>query len=131
MFSQRMPEFLFNIRTMEEKFREYVPAWAESLKCAITVCDRNCRIIFMNARSRETFARHGDIIGHDLMQYHPARAQKMIRHMLATGTTNAYTIEKEGKRKIIYQTPWYEDDEVAGLVEISIVLPAEMPHYVR
>ena len=85
----------------------------------------------MNARSRETFARHGDIIGHDLMQYHPPRAQEMIRHMLATGTTNAYTIEKEGKRKIIYQTPWYDGGAVAGLVEISIVLPAEMPHYVR
>ena len=30
--------------------------------------------------------------------------------------------------------PWYEDDAkqvVAGLVELSIILPEEMPHYDR
>jgi len=114
-----------------ETYGNYVPEWAVTLKCAITVCDKDCKIIFMNEQSRNTFAKHGDIIGHDLMKYHPAHAQEKIRHMLATGDTNAYTIEKEGKHKIIYQTPWYQDGKVAGLVEISIVLPAEMPHYVR
>lgn len=108
-----------------------IPEWAEQLGCAVTICDADCRILFMNERSRQTFARHGDIIGHDLLQYHPERAQQMIRHMLATGETNAYTIEKNGQRKLIYQTPWRRDGAIAGLVEISILLPADMPHYVR
>jgi hypothetical protein len=51
--------------------------------------------------------------------------------MLSQGETNAYTIEKRGVRKLIYQTPWYENGEVAGLVEYSIVLPENMPHKVR
>lgn len=55
----------------------------------------------------------------------------MIRHMLATGESNAYTITKNGVRKIIYQTPWRVEGRIAGLVEISMVIPAEMPHYDR
>ena len=39
----------------------------------------------------------------------------------------AYTGEK-----MIYQTAYTgEDGSVAGLVEISMVIPEEMPHYVR
>lgn len=105
--------------------------WAEQLGCAITVCDKDCKILFMNERSRQTFAKHGDIIGHDLMQYHPPRAQEIIRHMLATGETNSYTITKGGQKKLIFQTPWRKDGEIAGLVEFSIPLPQDMPHYDR
>lgn len=45
--------------------------------------------------------------------------------------TNAYTIEKNGVKKLIYQTPWYENGEFMGLVEFSLEIPFEMPHYVR
>ena len=107
------------------------PDWARAVGCAVTVCDADGTILYMNDLSRETFARHGDIIGHNLYDYHPERAQKMIRHMLSTGETNAYTILKNGRKKLIYQTPWRRDGEIAGLVEISIPLPEDMPHYVR
>ena len=42
-------------------------------------------------------------------------------------------LPKKGKKKLIYQTPWYEDDKTvpAGLVEFSIILPENMPHYDR
>jgi len=106
--------------------------WAEGIECAVTICDTDCKILFMNRRSRETFAKHGDIIGHDLMQYHPAHAQAKIREMLAEGTTNTYTVEKNGVKKLIHQTPWRDEEgKIAGLVEFSTVLPADMPHYVR
>ena len=45
--------------------------------------------------------------------------------------TNAYTIEKNGVKKLIYQTPWYENGEFMGLVEFSLEIPFEMPHYIR
>ena len=54
-----------------------------------------------------------------------------IRRMLASGGTTAYTIEKQGVRKMIYQTAWRERGEIRGLVEISMELPDEMPHYIR
>ena len=54
-----------------------------------------------------------------------------IADLLATGGSNAYTIQKNGVKKMIYQTAWKENGEVAGLVEISMIIPEEMPHYVR
>ena len=51
--------------------------------------------------------------------------------MLETGEANAYTITKHGQRKMIYQTPWRRDGRVAGLIEISMVIPSDMPHYDR
>lgn len=34
-------------------------------------------------------------------------------------------------KKMICQTAWKQDGAVAGLVEISMVIPSEMPHYIR
>ena len=35
-------------------------------------------------------------------------------------------------KKLIYQTPWWkEDGQFGGLIEYSIEIPFEMPHYVR
>lgn len=105
--------------------------WADEIDGAVTICDTDAKILYMNERSRATFARYGDIIGHDLMQYHPPKAREQIRRMLMEGTDNAYTIEKDGVRKLIFQTPWRRDGKVAGLVEFSFILPTDMPHYVR
>ncbi len=115
-------------------FASVVPDWAMGTNCAITVCDSDCRIIYMNARSRETFAARGGagLIGHNLLDYHNERSIGIIKHMLATGESNCYTIEKQGVRKMIYQTPWRDaEGNIAGLVEISMPLPASLPHYIR
>jgi hypothetical protein len=55
----------------------------------------------------------------------------MIMSMLETGASNSYTIEKDGVKKLIHQTPWRVDGVVKGLVEFSIVLPPELPHFKR
>lgn len=105
--------------------------WADDMNCAVTVCDADCNIIYMNRQSCEINAPDGSIIGHNLMEYHPEHAKKIIRNLLETGGTNSYTISKKGKKKMIYQTAYRKDGKVAGLVEISMVIPEEMPHYVR
>ena len=85
----------------------------------------------MNDKAKETFASHGDLVGKNLMGCHSERSKEIIRHLLETGGSNAYTIEKNGQRKMIYQTAWKQDGKVAGLVEISMVIPSDMPHYIR
>lgn len=106
--------------------------WAEQLHCAVTVCDLDGTVIYMNERARETFNRDGkSMVGQNLFPCHKERSQAMIRQMMETDTINAYTISKEGKIKMIYQTPWKQDGKVAGMVEISMVIPEEMPHYQR
>lgn len=114
-----------------ENISEILPDWAEGLGCAVTVSDRDGRILFMNEKSRQTFAKYGDVIGKSLFDLHPERACGMIRKMLETGVSNTYSISKNGQKKIIHQTPWLKDGKVAGLVELSMVVPEEFPHYVR
>ena len=46
-------------------------------------------------------------------------------------TSFADTIEKDGVKKLVYQAPWYEDGEYRGLVEVTLVLPDALPHFVR
>lgn len=101
------------------------------MNCAVTVCDNDGIILYMNDKAKETFARHGDLIGKSLIPCHNERSRAIIADLLASGGSNSYTIEKNGVRKMIYQTAWKENGKVAGLVEISMVIPEDMPHYVR
>lgn len=106
--------------------------WAEGLNCAVTVCDKEGIVLYMNDKARQTFAKSGDMIGKSLIPCHSERSQAIIAKMLATGESNSYTIDKQGVKKMIYQTPWRDSNgDIAGLVEISMVIPAEMPHYIR
>jgi transcriptional regulator with PAS, ATPase and Fis domain len=108
-------------------------SWAKTVDVAITVCDRDGVILEMNDKSARTFAADGggDLVGRSLYGCHPEAASAQIRALIAEGRTNSYTVEKGGVRKLICQTPWYEGGAVAGLVELSIVLPEGMPHHKR
>lgn len=108
-------------------------AWPDAVDVAITVCDREGTILYMNGRSEATFAAGGGgtLVGRSLLPCHPEAAQRKIGRLMETGQANTYTIEKNGARKLIHQAPWYENGELGGLVEFSILLPADMPHYKR
>ena len=108
-----------------------IPDWAKEMNCAVTVCDKEGVILYMNDKAKETFAKHGGLIGKSLMPCHNENSRAIIAKLLQTGGTNSYTIQKNGQKKMIYQTAWKEDGVVAGLVEISMVIPEEMPHYIR
>ena len=105
----------------------------EKADVAVTVCAKDGTILDMNAKSRKTFLKPGeaDIIGRNVLDCHPEPARSQLADMLATARTNIYTVEKEGVKKLIFQTPWYDGDEYAGFMELSIVLPAQMPNRVR
>lgn len=98
---------------------------------AVTICDANGNILSMNDKSRATFADAGDLIGHSLLDCHPEPARSKLIGMLHNHNINAYTIEKNGQHKLIYQTPWFDNGNFGGYIELSIVLPEKMPHYVR
>lgn len=106
-------------------------SWTEDFPGAVTVCDMNGIIIEMNARARKTFEKYGELIGKDLRDCHPPRANEIIDRMLETGESNIYTIEKKGVHKLIYQCPWFIGKKRAGLVELSLEIPDKMPHFKR
>ncbi len=59
------------------------------------------------------------------------RARAQLEQMMATQQANMYTIEKHGKKTLIYQAPWYRDGEYSGFMEIMMDIPGDMPHFVR
>jgi transcriptional regulator with PAS, ATPase and Fis domain len=107
--------------------------WIKELPVAITVCDKDAIVIEMNDKAAEVNASHGakDLIGHSLYDCHQPRSIEIIKQMLASGEARSYTIQKAGQKKLIHQQPWFKDGELAGLVEFSIILPEELPHYNR
>lgn len=100
---------------------------------AITVCDKNGIVLEMNEKSAVIFVKDGgrDLIGKSLLDCHPEDARRQILDMIDRKSTNVYTIEKKGVKKLIYQCPWYRDGELGGLVELSLELPVELPNFVR
>ncbi|MBP7634624.1 PAS domain-containing protein [Candidatus Ozemobacteraceae bacterium] len=107
--------------------------WVKEFGGAVTVCDANGVILSMNEKACRTFAKDGgaSLVGKSLYDCHPEKARAKIREIMEKRVTNAYTIEKAGVKKLIYQAPWYKDGAFAGLVELSIEIPFEMPHFVR
>jgi transcriptional regulator with PAS, ATPase and Fis domain len=103
--------------------------WSRELPAAVTVCDRNGVILEMNDKAKSTFS--GDLVGKNVLDCHPEPTRTKLSELLATGKSNVYTIEKNGIKKLIYQSPWYRDGQFAGLVEISLELPASLPHFRR
>ena len=84
--------------------------WVREFPGAVTVSDTAGRIIEMNDRSIEAFSADGgaSLIG-----------------------ANVYTIQKNGKKKLIYQTPWYKDGVYSGFIELSLEIPWDMAHFNR
>lgn len=107
--------------------------WTKELPFAITVCDKDGKIIVMNDKSVKTFEKYGgeQLLGHSLFDCHKGETGEKLASLLSSGNTNCYTIEKAGNRKMIYQSPWFENGHYMGFVELSFQLPSEIPHFVR
>lgn len=107
--------------------------WVKEFPASITVCDEEGIILEMNDKSAKTFEEDGGrkLIGSNVLDCHPEPARTKTEDLLAAQEKNVYTIEKNGIRKLIYQSPWYKDGHYAGFVEIALEIPWELPHFVR
>lgn len=108
-------------------------SWVQGFSGAITVCDPDGIILEMNRKAVMNFQKEGGekLIGTNLLHCHPESARKKLQRLMETRQSNVYTVEKSGTRKLIYQTPWYKNDEYRGFVELILEIPAQMPHFVR
>jgi len=107
--------------------------WFDEFPGAITITDNEGLILDMNAAAEEVFKEDGGrgLIGRNVLDCHPEPARSQLERMLDRQQKNVYTIEKKGKKKLIYQTPWYKDGVYSGFVELSIEIPSEMPNFAR
>ena len=107
--------------------------WIKEFPAAVTVCDAEGIILAMNDKAAKTFEADGgaNLIGSNMLECHPGLSRQKTERLLAAKVKNVYTIEKNGIKKLIYQSPWYKDGEYAGFVELSLEIPMEIAHFVR
>ena len=105
-------------------------AWVKEFPGKIEVCDKDGILLEMNNRAAEQ-ENDPKLIGANILDCHPEPARTKLKGLLESGRANIYTIEKKGVKKLIYQAPWYKDGEYAGIVELSLEIPWDMPHFMR
>ena len=108
-------------------------AWIKEFPGAITVCDADGVILEMNDKAARTFEKDGgaNLVGRNMLDCHPEPTRGKAERLLAAREKNVYTIEKNGIKKLIYQSPWYKDGKYSGFVEVSLEIPFELPHFIR
>ena len=125
-------KLILYLEDMNDRLTEELCHWADEVDYAVTIADKDCRIIYMNKRSQATFCKNGEsLIGNNLMDCHPENARKIIKRLLTEGGSNCYTITKKGVNKLIFQSAWKLNEEIAGLVETSMIIPPDIKHFDR
>ncbi|HYQ57064.1 MAG TPA: hypothetical protein VEP89_06915 [Draconibacterium sp.] len=107
--------------------------WMDEFNGAITVCNREGIIVYMNDFSIRQFEKYGGekLIGTNLLDCHPEPSKSKLKEMLTEPTENSYITEKDECKKIITQRPWIQNNQFLGVVEISFELPEDMAHQSR
>ena len=108
--------------------------WIKEFPASITVCDP-AGVIAGDERPGRQNLREGRRLraASAATCWTATRTRPAARSevLLAAHEKNVYTIEKNGVKKLIYQSPWFKDGQYAGFVELSLEIPWEMPHFVR
>ena len=107
--------------------------WIDDFPGAVTVCDLRGIILEMNEKAAEQYRQYGgkELVGKDLFDCHAEQSRGKLASLLESGERNVYTTESDGIRKLIYQAPWYRNNQRCGLVELVLEIPFDMPHFVR
>jgi len=107
--------------------------WTKEFPASILMCDNNGFVTEMNEKAAATFADDGGyaLIGKNLFECHTTASNEKIKQIMDQKRPNVYTIEKNGIKKLIYQSPWFDNGEMKGLVELSLEIPFDMPHFIR
>jgi len=107
--------------------------WLKEFSAAISICDKQGVLLDMNDAAEIVFEEDGgrELLGRNILDCHPEPARSKLAHIMDAQEVNVYTIEKNGKKKLIYQAPWYKEGEFAGFVEFSVDIPFNLPHFIR
>src|SRR4030042_350056 len=100
-------------------------AWYEAFPGAITVTDENGIIVNMNAesRNRDEMQLSFDLIGHNAITCHKEPTQSKVRKLYEDQAANIYSITKDGKKQLVYQSPYFIEGKFSGIVEMVLDLP--------
>ena len=91
--------------------------WIKEFPAAITVCDDEGIILEMNDKAAKDIRTDGGykLNWHEHARLSPGLSREKTERLLAARVKNVYTIEKNGIKKLIYQSPWYKEGGVRRL----------------
>lgn len=107
--------------------------WVPGFPGTITVCDQDGVIIDLNDAAVRQFADRGGrgLIGSLIFDCHPEPARTKLAELFKSRKQNVYTIQHEGRRKLVFQTPWFRDGQYSGYLDMTVEIPQIMPHFDR
>ena len=109
-------------------------AWVEKFNGGVTISDCKGEILYLNEKACQIWDKDGgsELVGRNLLDCHPESAKIILANMLKKQISNCYTVEKNGIKKLIYQTPLYDEDgKYTAFAELSLELPANMKNFER
>ncbi|MBI5403465.1 MAG: PAS domain-containing protein [Ignavibacteriae bacterium] len=107
--------------------------WIKEFNGAVTLCNTEGTITYMNNKALKTFENDGGdrLIGTNVLDCHPEPSKSVLKDLMMNQKSNVYTIEKNSVKKLIYQSPVFTDGKYSGFVEISLEIPIELPNFIR
>jgi hypothetical protein len=107
--------------------------WGKYFPAAITVTNEKGVITEMNDASITSYQKDGGeaLIGTNSIDCHKEPSLSKVKKLYEDQALNVYTITKNGKKKMVYQSPYFVDGKFAGMVEMSLPIPDEIPHFNR
>ncbi len=81
--------------------------WIKEFPGAVTVCNAEGVIVEMNDRAARTFEKDGGyaLVGKSMLECHSELSRDKVQKLLASHEKNVYTIQKNGVKKLIFQSP--------------------------
>ena len=109
--------------------------WIKDLPVAVVICDRKGVLTYLNDAAAAMYAPFGGyaLLGtsvFDGCHKQQASNDKMME-IMETRKPHTYSIERNGVKRLIHQMPHIINGEVIGIVELAIIIPFEIPHFVR
>jgi hypothetical protein len=100
---------------------------------AVMICTPDAIIAYMNAIAETRMAKHGGraLIGSNLLDCHPSPAREKLELLMRERRSNVYTSEKDGVKRLVYQSPCYQDEAYVGYAEFSFEVPLAIPNFLR
>lgn len=108
--------------------------WVKHFPASIMAADVQGIITDMNDRCTESYEKDGGyaLLGQNAIDCHKGATQEKARRLWDEQALNVYTITRNGRKKLIYQAPYFVDGAFAGMVEMSLPLPdGEILHFDR
>lgn len=107
--------------------------WVKEFPARLVVIDRNNTIIDLTEQAARVLSPGGspELLGQSVLDCHPEQARVKLLELIQERKTNIYTYTREDQKYLVIQSPWTISGEFAGYFDLTIELPARIPHFDR